>query len=290
MHDQPVVTVIIPVFDEARTLDELMRRVVAVNVSKQIIVVDDASTDGSAGIAAKWGQHSLVTVLKHPVNRGKGAAIRTALPHAVGRFTIVQDADLEYDPEDYGRLLRPLIRGEGQVIYGSRFVVPTSNRRSRYLLDNGVRLLNWAVWLVYGVRLTDEATCYKALDTEVLRRMNLECERFDFCSEVTAKACRMGLVILEVPIDYHPRNRINGKKLRWTDGLPALRALWRWRKWRPRNADVRESTPLKSQPHQAVAQFSDPAEDSGVAPAGLGRDPIADSDVLRDSRVPGLPC
>jgi len=234
--DGALLTVLVPVYNEAQTIDELLKRVLAAPYPMQVVVVDDGSTDGTAARLAAWESESGVEVWHHPTNRGKGAAIRTGLEHARGRFTIIQDADLEYDPGDYPRLIEPLRSGQAQVVYGSRALdEPGQPRRKRNwcLFRFGVKLLNLCLRMVYGVRLTDEATCYKAFPTAALRDMQLECERFEFCPEVTAKACRMGLQITEVPIRYQPRSFDEGKKIRWTDGLQAFATLWRWRKWRP---------------------------------------------------------
>ena len=233
-RDNPFLTIIIPVFNEARTIDELLRRVVAAPYRKQIIVVDDGSTDGTTAILERWEGRGNVELLAHSKNRGKGAAIRTALEQARGRFTIIQDADLEYDPADYPRLIAPLASGQAQVVYGSRYLRPDHKRSSHWSLFRcGVAVLNGCARLLYGARLTDEATCYKVFPTDTLRSMGLECQRFEFCPEVTAKACRLGWRIVEVPISYHARTVQQGKKLRWRDGWAAIETLWRWRKWRP---------------------------------------------------------
>lgn len=245
----PLLSVIVPVYNEAATVHELLRRVVGVEIDKQVIVVDDGSTDGTSEILNRWQGREGVELLAHAVNRGKGAAIRTGLKRARGQFTIVQDADLEYDPGDYERLLRPLLDGTADVVYGSRYwrgeccwepgslsdVVPAAPWSFFRL---GVSLLNAAVRWIYGDRLTDEATCYKVFSTEALRAMGLECERFEFCPEVTAKACRMGLRITEVPVRYSPRDVQAGKKIRWRDGVVAAWTLWRWRKWSPACAEA----------------------------------------------------
>ena len=245
-----LLTVIIPVFNEAQTIDQLLRSVLAAPYNKQLIVVDDGSTDGTTEILERWEGHPQVELLAHSKNRGKGAAIRTGLEQARGRFTIVQDADLEYDPCDYPRLIEPLVSGQAQVVYGSRYL-RSDRRGSRQwsLFRCGVAALNACVRVLYGARLSDEATCYKAFPTEVLRAMDLECERFEFCPEVTAKACRLGLKIVEVPVTYHARTVQQGKKIRWRDGWEALKTLWRWRKWRPkrgiagrRGTDAREQS------------------------------------------------
>jgi dolichol-phosphate mannosyltransferase len=229
-----LLTVVIPVYNEAGTLDRLVSRVLDIPYAEQVVIVDDGSTDGTGTILKHWTDNSRVVLLLHPHNRGKGAAIRTGLSHARGRFTLVQDADMEYDPCDYPRLLEPLLQGKADIVYGSRYLRPSLGNGSwRRLFRYGVALLNLAVRMLYGVRLTDEATCYKIFPTDVLRAMDLHCKRFEFCPEVTAKACRMGLTIAEVPISYTPRTAADGKKIRVTDGWEALVTLWKWRRWHP---------------------------------------------------------
>lgn len=235
----PLISVLVPVYNEAATVTLLVERVLsAADIPLQVIVVDDGSTDGTSLVlrGARWLKD--VEVLRHLRNRGKGVAIRTGLPLARGRFVIIQDADLEYCPEDYAALLGPLLADKAEVVYGSRYLARRCPRAEWRCFRVGVEVLNLCVRLLYGVRLTDEATCYKVFRTEVLRAMDLECERFEFCPEVTAKASRMGLRIVEVPIRYTRRSRKEGKKIRWRDGLVALWTLWRWRRWRPR-VDVR---------------------------------------------------
>jgi glycosyltransferase involved in cell wall biosynthesis len=229
-----LLTVIVPVYNEAPTVAELLCRILAAPYHKQVVVVDDGSTDGTSSIVAGWKDVHGFLILRHSVNRGKGAAIRSGLEHALGRFTVIQDADLEYDPEDYPQLIEPLLLGKAKAVYGSRRLADIGWWRN---LGNpfyhGVSLLNLCVRLLYGTRVTDEATCLKAFPTDVLRQMELTSERFEFCAEVTAKACRLGLKILEVPIRYHGRNRHAGKKIHLRDGWAALAALWKWRHWRP---------------------------------------------------------
>ncbi len=243
------------VYNEAPSIDALLQRVLAAPYSKQVIIVDDASTDGTVAALQRWEGHPCVELLAHGRNRGKGAAIRTALEAARGRITIIQDADLEYDPQDYPLLIEPLLAGKAQVVYGSRYLgvtadaanaltpCPPEGREERFsaelrtarwtLFRCGVAAINLVVRLLYGTWLTDEATCYKAFPTDAIRKMDLVCQRFEFCPEVTAKALRMGLRILEVPIHYDARSFQAGKKIRWTDGLAAIATLWKWRKWRP---------------------------------------------------------
>jgi dolichol-phosphate mannosyltransferase len=244
----PILSVILPVYNEAATIDEVIRRVLAAPYAKQVIVVDDGSTDGTLDVLESWEGHASVELLQHSRNRGKGAAIRTGLDHALGRFTIIQDADLEYDPEEYPALIEPMLRGEAQVVYGSRYMrtrrpsVGTAagsgdhaaTRGGGRVFRWGVSVLNVAVRVLYGARLSDEATCYKAFPTELLKSLDLRCERFEFCAEVTAKLCRIGVGIHEVPIRYSARSKAAGKKIRWSDGLSALWTLWKWRRWRPK--------------------------------------------------------
>lgn len=228
--ESPTLSVIVPVFNEAATLHELLNRVLAAPYDKQVIVVNDGSTDESPQILKHWQSVASVEVLQHVRNQGKGAAIRTGVERALGHVVIVQDADLELNPAAYPDLIAPLLADEADFVIGSRF---RGRNRSPLLHRWGVLLLNLALRWIYGTRLTDEACCYKALRTETLRSMNLQCERFEFCPEVVAKASRMQLRIQEVPVEYHPRTSAEGKKLRLRDGASALATLWRWRHWTP---------------------------------------------------------
>jgi hypothetical protein len=208
----PLLSVIIPVYNEERTVDALLRRVVAgpfPHPQKEVIVVDDGSRDGTADVLARWQGRPGVVLLRHAQNRGKGAAVRTGLAQARGEITLIQDADLEYDPADYPRVLAPIRAGWAEVVYGSRYLRPAAPLPwSKFRL--AVWLLNQSVRLLYGQRLTDEATCYKALRTDLFRLLDLRAERFELCAEVTAKVCRLGVPIVEVPISYAPRTAKEG--------------------------------------------------------------------------------
>jgi len=209
-------------------VEGLLRRVLAVPVDKEVIVVDDGSRDGTREVLAKLATALPVRVLFHEVNRGKGAAIRTALAEARGEITIIQDADLEYDPEEYPRLLEPILMGKSNVVYGSRYMSHTNPLPFTHF-KVAVLLLNAMANLLYGTRLTDEATCYKTFRTSLLRSLPLTCERFEFCPEVTARVAKRGEKILEIPITYHYRTKAQGKKIGWRDGFEAIWTLLRYR-------------------------------------------------------------
>lgn len=219
-------SVLIPVYNEEAGLETILRRVAEVAIDKEIIVVDDCSRDGTSAILSQIEIPGL-RVIRHEVNRGKGAAIRTALQAATGDAVIIQDADLEYDPRDYPALLEPILRGEAEVVYGVRDL-----RGQKPLLYLGNKLLTFLTNVLYGVHLHDMETCYKVMKAEIAKSLDIECNRFDLEPEITAKIIRQGYRIHEVPISYHPREE---KKLSpWRDGLPALRALLKYRRWRPR--------------------------------------------------------
>jgi dolichol-phosphate mannosyltransferase len=219
------VSVIVPVYNEAAHIGELLQAIQASPVKKEIIIVDDGSTDGTREKLRGLPRLDDVTVVFHEKNCGKGAAIRTALSYARGEFVLIQDSDLEYDPQDYPALLRPLELGQGNVVYGVRPDRP--ERGLRFFL--GAKLLTHLTNLLYGAGIHDEATCYKVFRRSVLGHMELECHRFEFCPEVTAKLCRMGEKIEEVPVSYHPRSAGEGKKIRHSDGWQAIWTLIRYR-------------------------------------------------------------
>jgi dolichol-phosphate mannosyltransferase len=219
------VSVVVPVYNEAAHLDELLKAISASPVPKEIVVVDDGSTDGTREKLLALPATDGLTILFHEKNCGKGAAIRTALQQVRGEYLLIQDSDLEYDPQDYPALLQPLQDGKANVVYGVRRDRP--ERGLRFYL--GARLLTHLTNLLYGANIHDEATCYKVFRTSLLRRIPLECRRFEFCPEVTAKLCRLGEKIWEIPISYHPRSREQGKKLRYSDGWAAIWTLVRLR-------------------------------------------------------------
>jgi dolichol-phosphate mannosyltransferase len=226
---QPLLTVIVPVYNERPTIERVLLRLLESPFSdKEIIVVDDGSHDGTDAVLKRWSGHPNILVLRHASNRGKGAAVRSALAHASGTITIIQDADLEYDPDDWSRLIEPICRGEASVIYGSRYLRP-SHALPWSKLRLAVTLLNLLVRLLYGRRLSDEATCYKVMPTALFRPLDLRAQRFELCAEITARICRLGWPILEVPISYWPRTTAEGKKIGWRDAWSTFWTLLRWR-------------------------------------------------------------
>lgn len=206
---------------------ELVRKVSLGDLDREIVIVDDASTDGTGDRLESYRGQPDVKLLAHESNRGKGAAIRTGLASVTGDIVLIQDADLEYDPEDYPALVRPIIEGIADVVYGSRFAGSCRNMTFKNRLAN--RILAWAATILFFKRVTDEATCYKAFRTEVLRSFDLKCERFEFCPEVTAKTLRRKYRLVEVPISYEARTVEAGKKIRAMDGLEAIWTLLRYR-------------------------------------------------------------
>jgi dolichol-phosphate mannosyltransferase len=224
--EQPDVTVLVPALDEEDTIGEVVDRLLALPLSIQVIVVNDGSKDRTGEILSSYGDK--ITVLTNAERGGKGAAIRQGLPHAVGKAVIVQDADLEYAPEEIPKLVEPILNEQAKVVYGTRF---SQGLHPDMAFANKLvnRMLRAEVFVLYGQKLSDEATCYKAFDTELLKKMNLECVRFEFCPEVTAKSCRLGEKIKEIPITYTPRSKAAGKKIRWTDAPDAFWTLFKHR-------------------------------------------------------------
>ncbi len=223
-------SIIVPAYNEEETIEEALERVLAVDlgdVGKEVLVVDDASTDRTAEVLERFQDRPRVTVLKQRENGGKGYAIRTALAHATGDIVIIHDADLEYDPQDFPLIIEPILKGEADVVYGSRFLGSIEGMRIPHLVAN--KIFAWAATLLFGKRVTDEATCYKAFRIDILRSLNLKCQGFEFCPEVTAKALRSGYRFREVPISYRGRSIKGGKKIRARDGAEALYTLLKYR-------------------------------------------------------------
>lgn len=225
------VSILIPVYNEFLTLPQVLQRVTAAPLpegcEKEIVVVDDGSTDGTTELLAQFKDSPLVLVHYSIVNFGKGAAIRQGLARASGDIILIQDGDLEYDPQDYVKVLEPLVNGKADVVYGSRFCNGVHGMKWSNWVAN--KILTWTANIAFQAGITDEATAYKAFRAKVLRSIPLKCVRFEFCPEVTAKVRRLGFHIEEVPISYNPRGIADGKKIRWQDGAEAFWTLVKYR-------------------------------------------------------------
>ena len=222
-------SIVIPVFNEKNTIKEILRQVRAVDlgdIDKEIVVVDDCSTDGTIDIL-KLEVDSSLKVLYHKQNQGKGAAVRTGFASATGDLIIIQDADLEYDPEDYMKLIQPVLKGKATVVYGSRFTGERRNMLYWHYLGN--RFLSLVTNVLYNTTISDMETCYKLFTKEALEGLVIKANKFDFEPEITAKILRKGIRIYEVPISYTGRESHEGKKISWKDALPALWALAKYR-------------------------------------------------------------
>jgi glycosyltransferase involved in cell wall biosynthesis len=226
--DYSLLSVIVPVYNERSTVAEVIRRIRAVDlpVDVEVIVVDDGSSDGTDKVLAAMGD-STVRVINHPRNQGKGAAVRTGLEAVRGDLVLIQDADLEYDPADWTKLLEPIMRGKSQVVYGSRFTGERKNMMPLHWIGN--RFLSLVTNLLYSSTLSDMETCYKLFDRRVIEGLTIESDKFDFEPEITAKVLRRGYRIYEVPISYAGREADEGKKITWRDGFGALKALVKFR-------------------------------------------------------------
>jgi len=223
-------SVIVPVYNERNTVVEVLRRMRSVEladgIEREIIVVDDGSSDGTRDVLRQLGD-STVRVIVHDGNRGKGAAVRTGLAVATGDYVLIQDADLEYDPEDWPKLIAPVLRGKARVVYGSRF---TGERRNMLFFHwVGNRMLSLVTNVLYNTTLSDMETCYKLVDRELLLDLGLRCNRFDIEPEITSKILKRKIRIYEVPISYTGREFDEGKKITWRDGFAALWTLIKFR-------------------------------------------------------------
>jgi len=216
-------SIVIPCYNEFATIWTIVEKVRNSPVKEiEIIIVDDASTDGTRDILRSEIESLVDKIIYHKENMGKGAALRNGFSEASGDIVIIQDADLEYDPNDYDKLLTPILNGEAEVVYGSRRLGGNSNRSYNRYYFGGV-FLTWFTNVLYGSRITDEPTCYKVFKFDVLKNLNLKAKRFEFCPEVTAKVLKRGYQIYEVPISYYPRNFREGKKIGWKDVLQEVR-------------------------------------------------------------------
>jgi glycosyltransferase involved in cell wall biosynthesis len=220
-------SIIIPVYNERSTIRNILSRVKSVNlidVDKEIIVVDDFSEDGTRDILK---DEEGVKVIYHKTNKGKGAAIKTGLNYVTGDIITIQDADLEYDPEDFKRLIKPILNGEASVVYGSRFIRKPESILLLYLIGN--KLLTFITNMLFRSNLTDMETCYKMFKRGVIEDIVIKSDGFDFESEITAKILKKGIYIYEIPVSYSGRNSLQGKKIKFKDGISAIITLIKYR-------------------------------------------------------------
>ena len=228
-------SVIIPVYNEKKTILEILRRVEEVNLShlkfeKEIIIIDDGSTDGTKEILVQLEDKNRYKIIYLPKNSGKGTAIRAGLREASGDYVIIQDADLEYDPEDYKKLLECALQNNADVVYGSRILDRQNPNKISYISYYlGGIFLSWITNILYRTKITDESACYKLFKVNVIKSIPLECKKFEFCPEITAKVAKKGIKIYEVPIKYYPRRKEEGKKIKWVDGFQALWTLIKYK-------------------------------------------------------------
>ena len=226
-----------PVYNEVGTLEEAVHRVRAIRLPKEIIIVDDASTDGSRELLRRIETEiqqardplNEIKACFQPVNRGKGAAIKSGVAYVTGDVVIIQDADLEYDPQDYMKLLDPILNGQADVVYGTRFYGSSPHRVLFFWHYLGNQLLTFFSNMLTNINLSDMEVGYKVFKSEILKSINIESKRFGFEPEITVKVAKRGCRIYEVPISYHGRTYAQGKKITWKDGLAAFYTLIRFR-------------------------------------------------------------
>ncbi|HET9848672.1 MAG TPA: glycosyltransferase family 2 protein [Candidatus Dormibacteraeota bacterium] len=219
----PALGVIVPAFNEEATIGGVMQRVLLQPCVQQVVVVDDASTDRTLEVAQGFADDPRVTVVRHPANRGKGAALRTGLSSVTAPIVIVQDADMEYDPVEYPGLIEPIVEGRADVVYGVRGFMGQTAYSYWFVIGN--RMVTTATNVLFNCYIQDMETGFKAMRTELMRRLGLRGRRFDIEPEITARLLRLGYRIHEVPISYYARSRAEGKKLTWRDGVSALGTL-----------------------------------------------------------------
>ena len=225
-----MISVVMPVYNEAKTIKEIVKNVQAVGLEKEIIIVDDASTDGTREILNELKDKEGITVLYHQSNQGKGAALRTAFKQVKGEIVIIQDADLEYDPNEYNKLIKPIIEGKADAVYGSRFL-GGPHRVLFFWHYVGNKLFTLLSNMLTNLNLTDMETCYKVFKASLLNKFTIESNRFGVEPEITAKLAKLKCRIYEVDISYSGRDYTEGKKINWKDGIAALYWILKYNLW-----------------------------------------------------------
>jgi len=228
-------SVVIPAYNEINTIKEIITKIKSIKIPKEIIIIDDFSQDGTREFLEKLND-SQIKIFFHKKNYGKSHGVRVGIKESKGDIIIIQDADLEYDPQDYYKLVRPIEQGKAKIVYGTRFpkkkghpslVYPYQSLSNLFYIAN--KILTTLANILYNANITDEPTCYKVFDAKVLKSINLKSERFEFCPEVTAKVRKKGYKIYEVPISYNSRTVDEGKKINWKDGIEAIWTLIKYK-------------------------------------------------------------
>jgi glycosyltransferase involved in cell wall biosynthesis len=229
MMYQPCLSVIMPVYNEALTVETVIRKVLQQAEVAELIAVNDASQDGTGDVLRELTKsHPKMKVFEHAVNQGKGAALRTGISHATAPYVLIQDADLEYEPEEYPVLLKPILSGKADVVFGSRFIGGEAHRVLYFWHSIGNRFLTLLSNMFTNLNLTDMETCYKVFRREIIQSIRIEENRFGFEPEITAKVARKNVRIYEVAISYHGRTYADGKKIGWKDGISAIRCILKY--------------------------------------------------------------
>jgi glycosyltransferase involved in cell wall biosynthesis len=232
MQKPPLLSILMPVYNEAKTVHEIMARVEASDIGdvrKELIVVDDGSTDGTRDVLRQLEDNQIHKIYFHGHNMGKGAALRTALTYASGDIILIQDADLEYDPAEYADLIKPILEGRADVVYGSRLSGGKVSRAFNFWHYIGNKVLTLTTNVLYNAVLSDMETCYKVFRADVIKNIHIKSNRFDFEPEITAKVLRRKYKLYEMPISYYGRDFSEGKKITWRDGFAAVWALVKYR-------------------------------------------------------------
>lgn len=225
----PCLSVVMPVYNEAKTVDQVIRTVLAQRPVQELIIVDDCSKDGTWDVLQKIERETKrIRLIRHEVNQGKGAALRTGIKHATSPIVIIQDADFEYNPAEYHLVLGPILNGKADVVYGSRFLGSAAHRVLYYWHSVGNKFLTTLSNMATNLNLTDMETCYKTFRREVIQKITIEENRFGFEPEITAKVSKLKVRIYEVAISYHGRTYDEGKKINWRDGFSALRCILKY--------------------------------------------------------------